>query len=251
SKSINEQLAAIEAARAIPDSENAAFIYNELLTEHPQIPRRPDFLGEDADRVTKRLPWIAADHPKLAKWIKGHQPTIDRLLHASAFDKCRFPIADSTNQLNLRTGNRLSTMRRWAYLLSIAANNDIAEGRTDNAIAKYRCVTQLARHLCQQPIFLEYIIGTAVEELGLQGLYRMLIETDLTETQIKVIEQFQPTTRENWADISADIIEIERLLSKRTYHPLARLQAWWSDISVKSSLEHIPDNHLWIVSRRR
>ena len=70
---IAKQLAAIEAARAIPDSENAAIIYNELLAKGEKIPRQPDFLGNEADRITLSLPWSSEAYPELAEWIKGHQ----------------------------------------------------------------------------------------------------------------------------------------------------------------------------------
>ncbi len=247
SRSIDERLAEIEAARAIPDSENAAVVYNKLVAETEQMQRKPDFLDENADRVTIRRPWSATEYPELAKWIKGHQATIDSLLHASSFDKCRFPIADYTNQLNLGTVDRLSAMRGWTHLLARAANNDIEEGRTDDAIVKCRCVIQLARHLYQQPILIEYYVGIAVEGVGLERLYRLLTEGDLIERQIRAIEEFHPTIRNDWPDVSTEIRKVERLLSRKMYHPLANLKKWW----LGPSLKQTHDIHLRTVSSRR
>ncbi|MBN2270833.1 MAG: heme exporter protein CcmD [Sedimentisphaerales bacterium] len=251
SKSVEQRLAEIEAARAIPDSENAATIYNDLLEKYDPIPLRPYFLSEDAGSMTLDRPWTAADYPELAEWIKDRQPIIDRLLHASGFDECRFPFTDYTYPLNPGKINRFSAMRGWTFLLARAANNDIAEGRIDNAIAKHRCIIQLARHLYQQPVLLEYLIGFAIESVGVDGLYILLAEADLTESRIKTIEQIQPTTLDNWADISATIYEVDSLISNKTNHPLARLRALWSGTSVRSLLKRTHDIHLRTVSNRR
>ncbi|MCK4292694.1 MAG: hypothetical protein KAY65_05820, partial [Planctomycetes bacterium] len=96
SKSVDEQLAAIEAARAIPDSENAAIVYNQLLQEPNAtslLDYRPQFLDQDSDNLTSKEPWLSKDYPELAAWAKEQQPVIDRLLKASEFENCRFPIA--------------------------------------------------------------------------------------------------------------------------------------------------------------
>jgi hypothetical protein len=251
SKSADEQLAEIEAARAIPDSENAGIIYDELVEDYNYSAISPAFLDPNTADLTRHELWLSEDHPKLAEWIKEQHELIAKLLDAAKKDKCRFPIADYTDHGILGRLNRRTAMRGWVFFLARAANNDIAEGRTDDAIAKYRCVIQLARHFYQQPILIEHLVGLAVESLGLQGLYRLLIETDLTETQIKAIEQFQPNTRDNWADVSAETRQVERLLSQKMSHPLARLKAWWSDMFVKSPLPQMQDIYLRIVSDRR
>lgn len=202
-ESAENQLAAIDAARAIPDSENAATIYNELLAEDEEIPRWPDFLGEDADWITMRLPWTGTDYPNLAAWIKEHQPTIARLLRACEFEQCRFPIADYANQWMSGPVARLSAIRGWTYLLARAANNDIAENRVNDAIDKYRCVTQLARHLYQQPILIDHLVAIGVEGVALRGMTQFIMQGDPTESRITAMEDFLLPTQDNWSGDSA------------------------------------------------
>ena len=58
--SIDEQLAAIEAARAIPDGENAAILYNQLMRHCPVIAD----VSEAVDKITRYEPWRKAAYPE-------------------------------------------------------------------------------------------------------------------------------------------------------------------------------------------
>jgi len=66
----DKEFAALEEKYAIPDSENAATIYNELLESHDANVFEPDFMDDDLDRLTLREPWSGKDHPELAKWLQ-------------------------------------------------------------------------------------------------------------------------------------------------------------------------------------
>jgi len=72
-QSINERLAIIEASRAIPDSENAAILYDKLL-QNPDalIKDQPELNGQDV-MATRSQYWTKEDYPKIAIWIKEHQ----------------------------------------------------------------------------------------------------------------------------------------------------------------------------------
>ncbi|OHB63972.1 MAG: hypothetical protein A2Y77_10250 [Planctomycetes bacterium RBG_13_62_9] len=142
--SAEERLAEIEVARAVPDSENAAILYNKLLQDPNAASlsdSRPDSLVKEIYSHTLYEPWLSKDHPESAAWVKEHQFIIDRLLEAARLEKCRFPliidVAD-TSQMD-----RMKTMRQWGFLLSIAANNDTAEGRDDAAITKWQCLLKM------------------------------------------------------------------------------------------------------------
>jgi len=93
SLSIDERLAAIEASLAIPDSENAAILYDRLL-QNPDasLKGQPAFLDPNSDWLTRSQSWTANDYPKLAVWIKKYEWLINELMKVSQFEKCQFPL---------------------------------------------------------------------------------------------------------------------------------------------------------------
>jgi len=242
-QAVDEQLAAIEAARAIPDEENAAIIYNQLLQDPNAtslLDTRPGFLDDDSDNLTARQPWSGKEYPELAVWIKEQQHVIDRLLEASKFDKCRFPIITDVQQMPIQM-DRLSAMRRWAYLLIRATNNDIAEGRIDAGIQKYHCLIQMGNHQCQQPVWVDLLVGIAVEAIALHGMRSLIVEGNLTEEHLKTIEAALPQTKDNWAEISSKIIEFETLYGRKNLGLLDRLKFAWQGMGLEDTFDRIQE----------
>ena len=64
-----EELAAIEAERAVPDEQNAALIYNQLLQNYEQSDFEPNLTDPDAYYLTTSGPWSSADYPHVAQWL--------------------------------------------------------------------------------------------------------------------------------------------------------------------------------------
>jgi hypothetical protein len=98
---LDEELAALEAKRAIPAEENAATIYNKLLKKYdPDVGLLwPESLDWELEELTVSQPWSSKDHPELATWLKSQRDTIETLIEASRKDRCRFPIAGDLEQL--------------------------------------------------------------------------------------------------------------------------------------------------------
>ena len=212
--SVEERLAAIEAARAIPDSENAAIIYSRLL-ENPDA-HWPDgglaFIDADSDMLTRSQPWLERDYPELADWIKERQWLIDELLVASTLEKCHFPINIEPSRPGLI--RRLRTMRRWQRLLKRAANNDVAEDRIDDAIAKWRCLIQVGGHLQQQWSLIEFVEGSSFESVGANQASAYVMEGDPDEHQLHRIASLPVETRDNWDTFLGRIAPVEELGEK-------------------------------------
>ncbi len=89
-QTVDEQLAAIEAAHAIPDAENAAIIYYQLLEDYGGSEFSTNFLSNEVYSLTIRQPWLSKDYPELAEWLKEQQDTISTLLQASKKEKSRY-----------------------------------------------------------------------------------------------------------------------------------------------------------------
>ena len=225
--SIDEQLAAIEAARAIPDSENAALIYNQLL-EDPSVASLsdvPEFIDVNDYSLTLYQLWLKKDYPEIAAWIEGHQWLIDKLIEASQFEECRLPfLADWYGSTHV---TRLSSIRRCAFLLRRASNNDIAEGRNEEAIEKCKCLIQMGKHFQQQSMMIEHLVGVAIEEIGINQIVLLIVEGNIDESHLQQIELIPLRKQDDWESVMDRMILVEKLAEKkykRQLSPLRRLQ---------------------------
>jgi len=211
----DEELAALEAKYAIPDSENAAVIYNQLLQvdNQKEDETEPNLADPNTYDAIMGQPWSSRDYPKVAQWLKGQQNTIATLMQVSQKEKCRFPI--NADPLNLDPQfDRNSTMRWWARVLIIASNNDIAEGRTKQALEKYIAVLQMAKHQYQQPTVIDMLVGSAIEALGTKQLKRFTVTGDATETHLTLIENALAEIKHDWSSDLPKILEYEKLMAK-------------------------------------
>lgn len=208
-RSIDERLATIEASQAILDSENVAILYDKLL-QNPDasIKDQSDLHGPDV-MVTRSQPWVEKDYPKIAAWIEDHQWLITELMKISQFEKCRFPlIVEPRRNVQVK---RLRTMRKWAFLLCQAANNDIGEGRIDDAIAKWQCLIQIGKHLRQQSQLIEYLEGMGTESVGIRRTINFLAEYNASESHLRKIESFQVQTHDDWPAVLDRIRPVEEI----------------------------------------
>ena len=209
----DEETAAIEAKYAIPDEENAAFAYDEIIENLDIDSNEPEFFTHSTPS-SKDGPWLSKDHPEMAEWLKGQQDTIEKLLQVSKKDKCIFlPIIDG-HMVSSELVKRLSKIRMSAFLLVSAANNDIAEGRIDAALEKFFCINQMAEHMNQQPVMICHLVGIAIEHLGLQKLNRVVIEDQLNQEQLQLILNSKIDIGNHWSDDWRKTIDIEKLCIK-------------------------------------
>jgi hypothetical protein len=213
----DEELAALQAKYAIPNSENAAVIYNELLQDYNSASFYPDFWESDWDLYDRVMyePWSTKDYPEVAKWLAGYESTIATLLEASKIEKCRFPISDPTNieqQID-----RNAAMRRWAYLLVGESSNDIGDGRIDEALDKCSTLLRMAKHTYQQPTLIDTLVGLAIESLPYQPLNWLMVKGEITEEHLNVIEKALSNAGYDWSKGFPMILEYEKLYTKNIW----------------------------------
>jgi hypothetical protein len=205
----DKELAALEARYAIPDNENAAVIYQQLLDSNHDMNEPNDF----RDLRNKSL--SSKDYPQIALWLTSQQPTIKKLTEASRFEKCHFPIVVDVFELN-QTMNHLSHMRHRAKLLIIAANNDLGDGRTEQAIEKAHAVLQMAKYQYQQPTIIDMLTGLSIEAFATNWLKNFIVTENVTEKHLNVIEGWLREIRFNWNSDWPAILDTEKLLYKNT-----------------------------------
>ena len=138
----DKELAAFKAKYAVPDEQNAATIYNQLLEDYNKAAFEPNFADPNLENLIRKEFWLSKDHPEAAQWLGQQEGTIAKLIEASKIEQCRFPI----NNDIMKVSERSVPIRRWAMLLIYAANNDIAEGRTEEGLEKYIAVLQMGKH---------------------------------------------------------------------------------------------------------
>jgi hypothetical protein len=210
----NEELAGLEAKYAIPDEENAALIYDKLFETMDGDPNELEFFLQSKPSSTNE-PWLSKDHPETAEWLKGYQSTIEKLLQAAQKDKCRFPMrAEFVSYARHMEG--LAKMRRCMFLLLSAANNDVAEGRTDAGLKKYLCITQIGHHLYQQQAMLDCLMGFAIENLALTRLNRFVVERGPAKAQLELIGNSIRGLANNWSGDWRKMLDFEKLHTKNS-----------------------------------
>ncbi len=207
------ELAALEAKYAIPDEENAAIIYNQLLEDYNEAAFEPNFLDPNLEGLIRREPWSSQDYPELAQWIKQRKGTITKLIEASKIEKCRFPIVADSIALSGHM-KILIPMRRWTFLLVYAANNDLAEGRRNRAIEKNLTILQMGKHICQQLTFVDLLLGIAIKAIATNQFDRFIVTGDATEGRLGAIEQALADVKHDWGDDFPGILKCEKLMAK-------------------------------------
>ena len=212
----DDELAALQAKYAVPDEENAATIYNELLENYDANTFEPNLPDANDYRLGRSEPWSSKDYPELTEWLQQQEGTIAKLLEASKKEKCAFPINADPITLSEHV-KILPPMRRWAFLLTIAANNDIAEGRAEQALEKCIALLQMAKHICQQPTIIDNLVGFALEALAIGEFNRLIVTGDVTEEQLDVIEEALAEIEHDWSSDLTRFSECEKLLLKNLW----------------------------------
>lgn len=221
-RSADERLAEIEAARVVPAAEDAAIIYRELSQDANAtslLDICPEFLEPPLFDQRLYEPWRREDAPELARFVEDHQYIIDKLMEASALEECRFPL--TTDIAATFASVDYSSMRQWAFLLSFAANNDVAEGRIDGAMAKWRCILQMGRHLRQRPILMDFIVANSVQAIGLKRLMRFVVAEESSEADLKTIESMPLLVADGWTGQLRNIRAAEDLPKQKTLEKLS------------------------------
>ncbi|MFZ0033785.1 MAG: hypothetical protein WAK60_02195, partial [Sedimentisphaerales bacterium] len=212
-----KELTALKAKYAVPDEENAAVIYNQLLEDYNKAAFEPNFVDPNLEDLIRREPWSSKDHPEAARWLGQHKDTIAKLIKASRIEQCRFPINAGAEGIS-DTLDRFGPMRRWVHLLVSATNNDMAEGRTEEGLEKYIAVLQMGKHLCQQPALIDMLVGSAIEYIPLWEMNRFIVvEDNATEEHLSIIEKAIAEIKHDWSYDFPKFLEYEKLMHKNLW----------------------------------
>ncbi len=216
----DKELAALEAKRAIPDSENAATIYIKLLENYDPRTFDPNFLDEEAEDITTAEPWLSKDYPELAQWIKNHDETIAILFQASTLEKCMFALGPYPPRSDSVLGKSRTALKRWRKLLIMSANNDLAQGRTKQAIEKQALSLRMAFHLQQQPTVLDMLVARAIEVSTTRSITQTIMNEHTSGEDLQEIEHLLNKITHNWPDDFLRVLEYDKLYEKNVFGTL-------------------------------
>ncbi len=209
----DEELAVLEAKHAIPDEENAAIIYYQLLEDYNESVFKSNLIDPNHIDCIKKELWSSEDCPEVAQWLKQQEGTIAKLIDACKIEHCRFPIiADLDRVAGMM--HRLGPMQQWALLLIWSANNDIAEGRTKKGLLKYFSLLQMGEHLNQQSSLLEFLVGAGIERNSTGQLRRFVVTGDATKEHLNLIEKTLAEIEHDWSYDFPRFLEHEKLFAK-------------------------------------
>jgi len=242
-KSIEDEIAEMEAARAVPGNENAARLYTQIIKDiesgklDTRCPR-PDY--------PFMKPWQTEDYPDGARLLAERSETISRLMELQRFGQCRFPI-DATPEEFFRTVARISEIRAMAFLLAESAYLDIGEGRIEDAIVKCRCIHRMGDHHLQQPMLIEFAAGLALYGLSERALSWIAILSDLSGAEIDVIRQTLGSVDDQWETFAPQIARTEGLFARANFPITFRLThpgTWLATRHSTKAFQKLYDRHL-------
>ena len=207
--SFDKELQQLHTKYSIPPEENAAILYDQLRESYDANDYYIFDLVDSDSEIWEKIfqnPWRSEDYPEIADGLKHIQGAIETLIKISEIKQCVFPISDPYS-----LSHRNSAIRRWARLLVIAINNDIAEGRIEEAIQKFAAILQMARHQYQQPVLIDVLNGIGVESLELLHFNRIIVESKALDEHLNIIEKAFLDTQNDWNSIYANTFEYDKL----------------------------------------
>ncbi len=205
----DDELAAMEARRAVPDAENAAHRY-KLVFADLDLADQPDFLfaGSFLREEFEKQPWKANDYPQASKWLDSQSRIIDGLIAIGALEKCRWPVRADTYDAHTVPYRELG---RSELLLLASGNRALGEGWVTDALTKYLCILRMADHLHQQPSQLDSLTGYHYERDALEMVRHMLVQSSLAETDIARIAGHLLPAADPWPEEWERLSELEKL----------------------------------------
>ena len=226
-ESLEARIAAVDARRAVPAEENAATLYDRLLTI--------DVIAGDP-----------ADPGLTPAGLAG-------LLAAAKMESCHFPLS-AGSQCYRHHRKYLVAMRAWSRALDNAATKDVAEGRTDAAGEKLYCLIRMGHHARGQPLFIDFQLGVEIERRAWVLLRDWVMQADAGGEHLRLAEAMPAQLENDWEHLSSPMLEVQPLIAASVlaeYSLLQRLKNWRRQRRAGDAVEIVRDKYLRLLSLRR
>jgi len=241
----DKKLAQLQAKYAVPDSENAAIVYDKIIADWKQKEANEPNLPHDWQTVALKGFWLSKDQPEIAAYVQYYQNTIEQLVEVSKFEKCSFPITADLFIMGEQL-KRTTAMRQWARLLVASGNNDIAEGNTSDAIEKYLVAIRMGQNASQQPSAMDFLVGIACEALAMGSINNFVVCGDANEFYLGKLDRAVSGIRHDWNSDLTGFIDSEKLFFKNLWG----IMCYQVNVQGKIRFSHDPSGMLRELTRK-
>ncbi|HOK65347.1 MAG TPA: hypothetical protein PLV55_00910 [Anaerohalosphaeraceae bacterium] len=215
---LEDQIRTWRQAQEIPDSENAAVLYRDLLAPKDWEAMRTQLNRLDPKSAAVRHPWRRGDFPELADWLKENESVIEQLQAAAEYEKCWFGLQPQWAQTS--NWDSVSNLRTAAGILLRSCTLDLAEGRTEPALQKLYSAAQLSSHLRQQQMLLSLLTSLRLNETICEVLKFQIIEGAVQPEQDERIQKILEKMDISWTRQWSAVMEFEKLTAKQMWAAL-------------------------------
>jgi hypothetical protein len=189
-------LASTAAPPRVPDSRNAAVIYqqafdllNSVLEVTPTLDPQKDtdkFQWWDGviETATKHPLEIDPADPRLRRTLAHLEPVLTLARRGAAMPDCYFERSWGTPSPSMLLGEP-STLRTIAEGLLVDAVAKAKEGRTAEALENVSSLFHMAAHLRQDPIGVSMMVSVAIDTIALGALEATLTVSKPTAAQLE------------------------------------------------------------------
>lgn len=218
----DEELAVLEAERMVPPEADAAPLYEDLFQRWKEIEENDPFPEEADDECeTESRPWTAKEFPEVAAWFERHEDFFGDLIAATQKPSCYFPAAVTMWGLS-ESMERFSPLREFSQHLIRASYLDVGENRSPSVVLeKQLAVLRIGKHINQQPLLIDTLVGIATEARAYESLKATLVKEsickNLTFDDIAVVKKAIELSHFDHQEKWKQLIAYEKLSTKNTF----------------------------------
>ena len=182
------------------------------------------FSYDDYDKQCKieQYSWLSDDFPEAYAWLQGHQDTISQLRLACQYDNCFFGY-DPDDPVLRPKGHPGSKLQIYQELLKIAAKNDIAHDRRDDALDKYRVILKMADHLGQCPGTFQYLTSLTIEANTYEQIREFIMDAKPSAGEIGEIKELLEVIDRDWDEVWPKLVDIEKMQNYQSLYQMYQI----------------------------
>jgi len=166
----------------IPKEDNAAWVYIDAINTYEELPRKL----EDAFDHALDVGWPEGQE-ELAEYIQlpANQRAMELVVKASKVRRFRMPYFGDPNDsvLSILLPN-LSYLRSLSKMVVVDGRRLEAEGKYDEAIARYLAVLRMGKHINADFTLIGNLVGFAIWTIGEKAIADMALRKPLSGKQL-------------------------------------------------------------------
>ena len=232
--------------KRVPAASNAALVLQEAFLLHvdPPATNHPNEIAKElkvGEALSDELRAAAENH------LKNNLETLEKIRVAAQFKEGRFPV-DLTLGFNALLPH-LAQMKRMAILMKWQVIYQSAQGHREEAVRGLEAGFAMARTLEEEPLFISSLVRIAMTALMLPAMERLVTEHQLTEPELRRLEEMIDRTIEGGRKSMLRGMAGERAIGLAAFEMSGRAFAQLGGGGAPSGAQDIGMNMLFDVRR--